>query len=301
MSFEITTSFVQQFRSNMTLLAQQKRSRFRDKVIYEPVTGTTAWYDQIGVSNANDMTSRQGDTPLANTPHRRRRIDVAPKNWADLIDNVDKVRMLADPTSTYALAGNAAMNRKVDDIIIGSFFATANTGVAGATTVAFPAANQVAVNSWTYGAGTGNVGLTISKLIEARGILLSGEAVDDQDEQEMMDCYIAVGQKQISNLLATTEVTSKDFNEVQALVEGKINRFMGFTFVRSERLPLDSNSYTRCPVWQKQGMYLGIAEDLTQAKITERADKNHATQVYYEMTMGAARVEEARVVEIKCL
>ncbi|MDR3418690.1 MAG: phage capsid protein [Nevskia sp.] len=300
MSFEVTTNFVQQFRSTLAMLAQQKKSRFRDKVIYEPVTGQTTWYDQVGTSEANDITNRQGDTPLANTPHRRRRIDLAPKNWADLIDNADKVRMLADPTSTYTRAGNAAMNRKIDSIIYNAFFATANTGADGSTPVAFPSANQIAVNSWAYGTGSGNAGLTISKLIEAKVTLWGQEAVDDADEQQVSDLYIAVTGKQLGNLLATTEVTSKDYNEVAALAQGKISDFMGFKFVRYEKLAQDSNSYWRVPVWQKEGMYLGIAEDLTLVDISRRADKNMAWQPYYEMTMGSARVEEARVVEIKC-
>lgn len=303
MSFEITTNFVQQFRSTLVLLAQQRKSRFKDKVIYEPVTGTTSWYDQVGTSSAQRITNRQGDTPLANTPHRRRRIDLAPYNWADLIDNADRVRMLADPSSTYTQAGNAAMMRSIDDIIISSFFATANTGVDGSTLVSWPSFAQqvVAVNSWTYGSGAGNAGLTISKLIEARICLFGQEAVDDYDEQQLDDVFIAVSSKQIGNLLSTTEVTSKDFNAVQALVDGKISRFMGFNFVRSERLQTDSNGYTRVPVWQKQGMYLGCAEDSTLVAVTQRADKNMAWQPYYEMVLGAARVEEGRIVEIKCL
>ena len=209
--------------------------------------------------------------------------------------------MLADPTSTYTMAGNAAMNRKIDDIIIASFFATANTGADGSTAVPFPAANQIAVNSWAYGVGSGNVGLTISKLIEARIFLFGQEAVDDYDEPEPDGTYIAVTAKQIGNLLATTEVTSKDFNMVQALVEGKIKRFMGFEFVRTERLQTDGSGYFRVPVWQKQGVVLGCAEDLTMVSIDKRPDKNNAIQPYYEMVLGAARVEEGRVAEIKCL
>ena len=302
MSQEISAAFVQQYRSTLALLAQQKRSRLRDKVIYENVTGQTAWYDQVGASSAQKITNRQGDTPVANTPHRRRRIDLAPYNWADLIDNADKVRLLADPSSTYSMAGNAAMNRSIDDIILGSFFATANTGGDGTTLVTWPAvaANQVAVNSWAYGSGSGNAGLTISKLTEAKVALLAGETTEDDDGQDMPDTYIAVTSKQIGNLLATTEVTSKDFNEVQALVEGKITKFMGFQFVRTERLQLNGSSQYRVPVWQKGGVYLGIAEDATLVDITRRADKNMAWQPYYEMVLGAARVEEARVVEIVC-
>ena len=301
MSFEITTSFVQQYRSTLALLAQQKKSRFRDTIIAETgIRGQTAWYDQIGTSTAQPMTTRQADTPVANTPHRRRRIDLAPYNWADLIDTVDKVRMLADPTSSYTLAGNFAMNRQIDDLIVAAFFATAYTGQTGATTVAFPSANIVAVNSWAYGSGSGNAGLTISKMIEARGVLLANEAVDDSDPQGISDLYMALTNKQISNLLSTTEVTSKDYaGDMEALRSGKVPMFMGFRIIRSERITQDASSYWQVPAWHKMGMYLGIGEDITTS-IDRRADKNMAWQPYYEMLLGAARVEEARVVQIKC-
>jgi hypothetical protein len=36
-------------------------------------------------------------------------------------------------------------------------------------------------------------------------------------------------------------------------------------------------------------------------KITERADKSYATQVYYSMSIGATRMEEEGVVEIATL
>lgn len=302
MSFEITTSFVQQYRSTLALLAQQKKSRFRDKVIVESgIRGQTAWFDQIGTTVAQPMTTRQADTPVANTPHRRRRIDLAPYNWADLIDTVDKVRMLADPMSAYTMGGNMAMNRQMDDLVIAAFFATANTGQTGGTTVAFPSANIVAVNSWAYGSGSGNTGLSISKMIEARSLLLAGEAVDDADEQSITDLYMALTAKQISNLLSTTEVTSRDYaGELEALRTGKVPQFMGFKIIRSERITQDSNSYWQVPAWHKMGMYLGIGEDITTS-IDRRPDKNMAWQPYYEMLLGAARVEEARVMQIKCV
>ena len=48
--------------------------------------------------------------------------------WADLIDDSDKIKLLADPTSTYAQAAAAAISRSMDDEIIaaatGSGFGT---------------------------------------------------------------------------------------------------------------------------------------------------------------------------------
>lgn len=293
MSFEITTNFVEQYRSNLALLAQQTQARLRPAVMTEMVTGKTAWYDQVGTAAAQEITVRHADTPVANIQHRRRRINLRPYNVAELIDGADRVRMLAEPGSTYAQALNAAMNRTQDDLIVACAFADAATGETGGTTVSFPAANQVAVNSWKYGSGSGNAGLTVSKLIEAKTILDAGEV----EEEER---FIAVTSKQLGDLLATTEATSSDFNTVQALVSGKLDTFLGFKFIRLERLLTDGSSYRRVIAWQRKGIYLGIASDVV-ARVAERSDKNHAMQAYYEMTMGASRVEEARLVEIKCL
>ena len=37
-----------------------------------------------------------------------------------------------------------------------------------------------------------------------------------------------------------------------------------------------------------------------QTKISERADKNYATQVFLSMTIGATRIEDEKMVEIAC-
>ena len=51
--------------------------------------------------------------------------------WADLIDDSDKVKLLADPTSTYAQAAAAAISRSMDDEIIAAATGSASTGKAG--------------------------------------------------------------------------------------------------------------------------------------------------------------------------
>ena len=38
-----------------------------------------------------------------------------------------------------------------------------------------------------------------------------------------------------------------------------------------------------------------------QTKISERADKNYATQVFLSMTIGATRIEDEKMVEIACV
>jgi len=94
MSVEITTAFVKQYSANVALLSQQKGSRFRSAVREESQRGEHGFYDQIGSTTARKRTERHGDTPLISTPHSRRRVSLVDYDWADLIDDMDKVKML---------------------------------------------------------------------------------------------------------------------------------------------------------------------------------------------------------------
>jgi hypothetical protein len=164
MSSEITTSFVEQYSSNVAMLAQQMGSRLRSAVDVETITGKNAFFDQVGVTAAIQRTSRHADTPQIDTPHARRRVSLADYEWADLIDDQDKVRMLIDPTSSYAKAAAAAMGRAMDDVIITALGGSADTGETGGTAVALPSGSKFATSDQSDG-------LTVAKLIAAKKIL----------------------------------------------------------------------------------------------------------------------------------
>ena len=93
MSTQITTAFVEQYKSNVLHLAQQKGSRLRNAVRVEMVTGKSAFFERIGSTAAEKRTSRHSDTPRMDTPHSRRKVSLDDYDWADLIDQEDKVSM----------------------------------------------------------------------------------------------------------------------------------------------------------------------------------------------------------------
>ena len=288
MSIQITTSFVEQYSSNVTMLSQQMGSKLRGSVDVETINGKNAFFDQVGVTAAQIRTSRHGDTPQIDTPHSRRRLSLADYEWADLVDDVDKVRMLVDPTSSYAKAAAAAMNRSIDDVIITAMNASASTGVAGGTSTALPSSQKTATSDQSDG-------LTIAKLLSAKKIM------DDNDVDPSLKRYIVCGPQQISDLLGTTSVTSADFNTVRALSTGEVNSFLGFEFIMSTRLNKDATNTTDRLVfaYTEDAIKLGMGKDIS-AKISERADKSYSTQVYYCMSLGAVRMEEKKVVQIPC-
>lgn len=290
MSIEITTSFVDQFRANLEMLVQQKGSKLRGLVSMDTVKGKSAFYDQIGAVAASIKGTRHADTPQADTPHSRRRLDLATYNWGDLIDNDDKVRMLIDPASDYSKAGAMAMGRAIDAVIVDAALGTAKTGASGSTNVVLPSSQKIA---------HGGAGLTLAKLLNAK------EIFDSKDVPEE-DRFMIVTAKQMSDLLGDQQITSADYNTVKALVAGTVDSFLGFKFIgvnglrgaNDPILPVSSN-VRKCLAFQRNGIKLGIGEDIT-ARITERDDKCYATQVYYEMSLGATRMQEEMVVEVSC-
>ena len=284
MSVQITTAFVEQYKSNVFHLAQQKGSKLRDAVRTESVVGKSHFFERIGSTAAVKRTSRHADTPRVDTPHSRRKVTMDDYDWADLIDDSDKVRLLISPQSEYAKAGAYAMGRTMDDVIIAAATGNAFGGVSGGSTIALPAGQKIA---------HGSTGLTIAKLISAKEKLDAANV--DPDEGRTLVCSA----KQISDLLGTTQITSSDFNSVKALVQGDIDTFMGFKFIRSERLGTDSNGNRQVLAFTNTSIGLALGKDI-QTKISERADKNYSTQVYLCMTIGATRVEDEKVVEIAC-
>jgi hypothetical protein len=265
------------------MLSQQKGSLLRDKVRLESVTGKNAFFDQIGSVTATVRSTRHSDTPQADTPHSRRRVSLVDYEFADLVDDLDKVRMLVDPTSSYAQAAAYAMGRAMDDAIITAALGSSDTGVAGGTAVALPAGQKIVE--------AGTAGLTVAKLRQAK------EIIDLADVDPSLKRYIVVSPKQISDLLGTTEVTSSDFNTVKALAAGDVNTFLGFDFCVSNRLAIATNK-RKCIAFVQDGVALAVGKDST-ARIDERSDKGYATQVYYSAAFGATRMEEAKVVEVQ--
>ena len=310
MSFDITNAFVQQYSENVLVLSQQKGSKLRNSVTVETgVKGQFAFKDQVGATTYNTVISRNGDSPLNQTPFSRRRAQMVGRDWGDLVDKLDEVQMLIDPTSATALVAGFSMGRAIDDIIISAAFGTAytNSGLDGTTPtqVTFPSSNIIAVNDRTLqdegNAGTGNSNLTVSKLLVARKILEQGNVDIDMEKPQ-----IAADAASISGLLTATPVTSIWYNDVKPLVSGAVDNYLGINFHRTQLViksglgqSLLSGTYALLPFYVPSGIYLAIGEDV-KARIVERSDKRFSYYVYFQMLMGATRLEEAKVVQITC-
>lgn len=299
MSQFVSTAFVQQYSTNIMMLLQQQGSRLRQSVTEYSFQGKAASVaEQFGAVNPVKNQGRHSDTPLISTPQDKRWIYPNDYDWADLIDQQDRLRMLIDPAGPYTTGGVWSMGRAMDDEIINGIFGTNNTGENGTNPISLPAGQIVAA---TVGS-TGNTGLNVSKLRMAKKLLMQAEI--DLDTEQL---FCGITATQHDNLLNEVQAINLDYTDRPVLIEGRIRSFMGFNFVHTERIPgglsyngsINTGGLYYVPCWAKSGVALGMWNDVN-ASVDKRPDKRNSWQVYVTGTFGGTRLEEKRVVQINC-
>ncbi len=270
----------------------------------ESIQGEEKYFDRIGTVEVMEKVGRHSNTTFADTPYSRRRISMRDYFWADLVDKEDKLRIIHNPESEYSKAAQASMGRKMDDIMIAATLGTVYTGKNGATPISLP-------DSQKYGCinGSGFSELNVETLRQLKYKF-------DSEEVDEMKRYIVCGAAEIRAMLRETEITNADYNSVKALVSGEVNSFMGFTFIRIERLPYTTAAITfdaatgdvgtgsdtipvgskRCFAFAGDAVIAGIGAN-PSARVSERPDKHYANQVYFSMSLGGMRMEEVKVIE----
>jgi hypothetical protein len=297
MSIEIDKAFVQQFSDNLIHLSQQRGSRLMGTVKFKRVVGNSAHFDRLGATTATKNAVRHSDTPLTDSAHSRRRVTMDDFDWADLIDKQDEIRMLKSPESDYAMSGAWALGRSIDDFILdaadGNATSVTDIGAGTTSSVSLPS-TQVVDEDFT----TADSDLIVEKVIEAHRILVA----NDVDINE--DLFFVINAAAQATLFNETEIQNFDTNTAKVLANGRMNTFMGFNFVIVNRLngvadATDTNPI-KCLAYARSGIGLALGQDV-EVRITERADKRYATQVYCSMTGGATRIEEEKVVQVQCV
>jgi hypothetical protein len=287
---QIPEVYIKTYSANLLTLSQQLGSKLRNAVRLERKGGESAFFDTVGSVTAADKTARYPNTPLIETPFGRRMVPLKQKDIADLVDNVDKIKSAITPESHIVRAQAYALGRGIDSWVIDAALGDAMGGVDGTTTIPFDPNQVVPIDL-----GGANEGITINNLIEAKKLFWNND-VDLEDP--MNELYMAVSGEQLANLLATTEVTSADYNTVKALVQGQVDSFMGFKFIQTQLLGADSPTETRsCFAWAKQGIVLNLPEDIT-GSIDIRPDLSLGIQMYARASGNAVRKDEKLVLSL---
>ena len=295
---ELESVYAKQYGANVYTMAQQKGSILRPYVTQEDMKGEKRHFDRVKPTAAVRVDSKYGDTPMIQTEFDRRTIHAQEYVWADMVDWQDDLNLFIDPCSNIVRMGGFALGRIIDDIIIGNALdGVAYEGKEGLTQVQFPESQKIAI---TIGGSDGaNVGLNVEKLIEARSSF--GKADIDLDDPEN-ELIIAVTQSQMDDLLRGVDIKNSLYDAMKDLYTGKTNKFLGFTFVRCNRLKktVSGDGFSRtCAAWCKSGVILCVPQEITMS-VKQRPDKNDNWQALAKLKGGATRIEDAKVMQIFC-
>jgi hypothetical protein len=294
MSLNIPDWYVSTFSTNVMLKLQIMGSMLRSTVTEGFHQGKLASpVDQIASVEMLDVTGRFQPMPRVDAALDRRWVSPSDFDLPQMIDSFDKLRLITDPESIYTRNAVLAAGRKIDDVIIAAFLATAKTGETGATSTSFTAGNEVDV-----AVGGANSRLNVAKLLAVKELMRANFVDFDQEE-----VYCALTAKDESALLNEIQITSEQFNrqDKPVLSDGKITRFLGINFVYAERLEAKAagTNEVNVPVWVKSGMHLGIWGDVSTS-ISRRNDiRSEPWQSYVTGTFGATRLEENKIYNIE--
>lgn len=318
MTYSVDTAWVNMYTDNVTLLSQQMNSVLGNTGVKGDAKGEYKFFERIDSVSMTEKTSSNLATSFTDVTHEKRAVafqDYVINFYSDIRD---AKRMLINPDSVYVKDAVAAWNRQIDSTIATALLAAATTGKGvgeafGSTT--FPTTTQtVDVNFLAgdpIGAGNGTgtwttrseSGFTLAKILKARAVLLGNHAVVPGDR-----IWCAIGPDEEIDLFGIAEFKSADYNKDLPYMlgvdpQGYIANWLGIDFIRYTGLATTdpasaSNHYRRCLMYTSSG--LGIVKgDAPTVMIAPNPERNMALTIHVEGSVGAVRVEEKKVVEIR--
>jgi hypothetical protein len=284
-TYSVPEHYVKLYTSNV------RAALNRDGGLLKPYVSQGSYYGEkvqvvnfLGPVEFIERSTPYADTKLTELEHTQRWVSGIEYDCAILVDRLDTLKMIYDPTSPYVERMREAAARKNDEIIMDKFFAVAQTGKDGTVSSPYKTANTIV---------DGGTGFTIAKLRSLRKLMKKRHL-----NLRTMKPYVAVNAEAIDDLLGETQVGSSDYNAVKALVDGEVSMFMGFQFLPYEDwnvkgIPLAATIRTS-PAWVTDGMHYATWQDLT-IRIDNRPDKNNIKQIHATFTAGATRLDEDKV------
>lgn len=279
----------------------------------ETFIGKAEFFDRLGTAVAEDKEGRNTDTPNLDIDHSRRMVVTGTRHWGTLVDPKDKLQNIHMPESEYAKSATMGLGRKEDQVLIKAGFGGALGGEDGTSTTQLGNAQKI-----TAVASAALAYPNAQLLRKAKRILDHAQVKGKRHLFHAADFLEA--------LLATTEITSSDYNTIKALAQGELNTFCGFDFHNCEEIDQytaqsnswDSGDYhfnTTTGLYDAAGTDLGGTEKVAMvmvegglirgetegsflADIDYRKDKSYSRQVYTKIDMGGVRLEEAKILQL---
>lgn len=273
MATSIDQAFIKQFEREVHEAFQRQGSKLRSTVrTINNVNGSTAVFQKVGAGTASTK-STHGMVPVMNLSHSNVEVTLQDFYAGDWVDRLDELKVNIDERQVIANAGAYALGRKTDELIINEL-----AGVGAGQEIA-----------------DGNVGITLTKVMDALGLLGDADVPDDGER------FAIVGWKQWSELLQIQEFANADFvgpDELPFRSTTQAKRWLGSLWMPHSGLSIDGNDIRSCFWYHRTAIGHASGSDI-QTDITWHGDRA-AHFVNNLMSQGAVRVEDTGIVEILC-
>jgi len=243
----LSNSAVQEFDSEVKHEYQAMQTLRQTVTIRTNVTGDAYKFARMGKGIANQKATQADVTPM-DVGHSRQSASLDNWNAPEYTDIFDQAEVNFDEKQELAKTIAMALGRREDQIIIDA--------MANGTYSATPGNDADTGLDITAGGA-----LTVAQLRAASTRGLTKRSVDSSDRT------IAITADGLDQLLATTPVTSSDFNTVKTLVNGDIDTFLGFNFkiiaTRDEGgLPGDGTADCKAFAYHKSAIGYAVGIDM---------------------------------------
>lgn len=280
-------AFINQFSDNIHMLVRERGSKLRGILPTETANGEKHFFDRIDQLTVTEITSRNTEPAAQDAVHSRRMATTARYVGRVLLDDIDKLKMLVDPTSEYAKALADGHGKNYDVDLYNAMLGSASTGKTGSGSQAFDTTNQQIAH--------GSAGFTVAKFNQALRILESNEV-----DIDTVRLYLSLGALGVEDLLAdtTNQITSFDFQDQKTLATGKMPNFRGVNIIRTQRVPDETAGTTfRGLMYTDDSTKTAISRDI-EMHVDERIDLAHVQQITAYMMFGSVRMEEKKIVDV---
>lgn len=270
----------QTYADNVKMVAQQKVNKLRATVNELPASGEAmSAADLVGSVEAQESTGVERRN-IENPPKLSRRWLIFPNELesGQYIDKEEKLQKAMDPTSVYVQTHTVAVERGLGDKILGvryvskGVFELRDGGIMGAAVEGkSPGSGKVSLPAKCYTAA-GGVGLTLAK-IKTTKERLNGDDFGLEDDDET---FWAISPKQVTDLLDIADGDGTSLNAFQQLQlqTGKPTTLLGYTWLVTNRLPVDGNGDRMSPVWTKNNILGGIWQNTLGRMWNDTSMKN---------------------------
>ena len=302
MAQTVDVSFVPALQDTIVNRFAEDPEMVRSRVRVRQITGKTDKWERLGGVELTQVTTRHAATPHTPMTHSARLAILSDFAGSELLDQLDQVKMMIDPKNDYTRNLVQAWRRRIARSIVAAIDgnATSVDNNDARTSVALPASQSIA---------NGGTGFTMAKWRQGNRIL-DNAGVPRQDRTLFCSAFA------IEDLLADSQVTSKDYSDLAAIMNGTIAqgaRFMGASVIMiSDAIPdatavltggtIDpilpkTGNIRSCYLFHHDAVGLSLAKDVT-AEVDRRADLMNSWQVLVQGSLGAVRILDEGCVEV---